>query len=88
MKRNRKHWLLALLLIVNKAFPETDKSALTEQFNKVVQHKVHTDGFDIDTFCGLSCCIPHPSRDDLNSYYLHLNWSEASGFMNLFNTNK
>jgi hypothetical protein len=23
-------------------------------------------------------------RDDLNSYYRHLNWSEASGFMNLF----
>jgi hypothetical protein len=73
---------------VNKAFPETDKTALTEQLNKAVLYKAHTAGFigmyDIDTFCGLSCYIPHPSRDDMNSYYLHLNWSEASGFVNLF----
>ncbi|MDR1115066.1 MAG: hypothetical protein LBL33_02745 [Tannerella sp.] len=73
---------------VNKAFPETDKTALTEQLNKVLLYKAHTSGFigmyDIDTFCGLSCYIPHPSRDDLNSYYRHLNWSQASGFMNLF----
>jgi hypothetical protein len=74
---------------VNKAFPETDKTALTEQLNKAVVYKAHTAGFigmyDIDTFCGLSCYIPHPFRDDLNSYYRHLNWSKASGFMNLFN---
>jgi hypothetical protein len=73
---------------VNKAFPETDKTALTEQLNKAVLYKAHTAGFigmyDIDTFCGLSCYIPHPSRDDLNSYYQHLNWSKASDFMNLF----
>ncbi|MDR1340381.1 MAG: hypothetical protein LBK58_10070 [Prevotellaceae bacterium] len=73
---------------VNKAFPETDKTALTEHLNKAILYKAHTDGFigmyDIDTFCGLSCYIPHPSRDDLNSYYLYLNWSQASGFMNLF----
>jgi hypothetical protein len=73
---------------INKAFPETDKTALTEQLNKVVLYKAHTDEFirmyDIDTFCGLSCYIPHPSRDDLNIYYQHLNWSKASGFVNLF----
>jgi hypothetical protein len=73
---------------VNKAFPETDKRALTEQLSKAVLYKAHTAGFigmyDIDTFCGLSCYIPHPFRDDLNGYYRHLNWSKASGFMNLF----
>jgi hypothetical protein len=73
---------------VNKAFPETDKTALTEQLNRAVLYKAHTAGFigmyDINTFCGLSCYIPHPSRDDLNSYYRYLNWSQASGFMNLF----
>jgi hypothetical protein len=77
---------------INRAFPETDKSAVTEQLNRAVLYKAHMDGFigkyEIDTFCGLSCYIPHPSRDDLNSYYRNLEWSKASGFMNLFNTNK
>jgi hypothetical protein len=62
--------------------------AAEEQLNRAVLYKAHTDGFigmyDIDTFCGLSCYIPYPSRDDLNSYYQHLNWSKASGFMSLF----
>jgi hypothetical protein len=73
---------------INRAFLEANKTALTEQLNRAVLYKAHTNGFigmyDIDTFCGLSCYIPHPSRDDLNNYYCYLNWSEASGFMNLF----
>jgi hypothetical protein len=71
-----------------KAFPQADLMALREQVNKTVIYKAHTPRFieeyDISTYCGLSCYIPHPQRNDLNTYYQQLKWCKASGFSQLF----
>jgi hypothetical protein len=70
---------------------------LREQLAATVLYKACTPQFieeyDIRTFCGLSCYIPHPQRNDLNSYYQQLGWCIDSGFsrlfqINFFNTNK
>ncbi len=67
---------------VNTVFPETDKSRFTDQLNKVVIYKAHTPMFlseyEIKTYCGLSCYIPHPLREDLNNYYKTLQWYKDS----------
>jgi hypothetical protein len=71
-----------------KAFPQADQTALREQVNKTVTYKAHTPRFieeyDISTYCGLSCYIPHPQRNDLNAYYQQLKWCKAAGFSKLF----
>jgi len=71
-----------------KAFPGANSDPLKEQLEKTIPYKAHTPSFieeyDIRTFCGLSCYIPHPQRNDLNTYYLQLDWSNASGFYQFF----
>ncbi len=73
---------------INHAFPDVDKQALMEQLNKTVLYKAHTpmfiEQYEINTYCGLSCYIPHLQRDDLNAYYQQLGWCAASGFTKLF----
>jgi hypothetical protein len=77
-----------LLDFLDKAFPETDKSPLTQQLDKTVPYKAHTEEFieqyAIDAYCGLSCYIPLAGRDDLNGYYQTLSWHAAGGFNLLF----
>ncbi|MDR1595269.1 MAG: hypothetical protein LBS43_12430 [Prevotellaceae bacterium] len=71
-----------------KAFPEADKRPLIEQLEKTVLYKAHTAEFiemyEINAYCGLSCYIPHSSRNDLNSYYKQLSWYQAGGYNKLF----
>ena len=73
---------------LEKAFPEADTNPLKAQLGKTVLYKAHTPRFieeyDILTYCGLSCYIPHPLRDDLNKSYQQLEWNRDSGFYNLF----
>jgi hypothetical protein len=68
---------------VDTVFPETDKSLFADQLNNAVVYKAHTPMFlseyEIKTYCGLSCYIPHPSREDLNNYYKTLQWYKDSG---------
>lgn len=40
--------------------------------------------YEIKTYCGLSCSIPHPQRNDLNSYYKTLKWYKSVGINNVF----
>lgn len=57
------------------------KRDLKEQLERVVVYKAHTPQFlmeyDITTYCGLSCYIPHPDRPDLNEFYKTLKWAQA-----------
>jgi hypothetical protein len=73
---------------ISKIAPEADKSLLTQQLNKTVLYKANTaqflEEYNIETYCGLSCYIPHPNRSDLSSYYKTLKWYAASGFNLLF----
>ncbi|MDR1097421.1 MAG: hypothetical protein LBL57_04750 [Tannerella sp.] len=73
---------------IDKAFPQADAAALREQLAATMLYKACTPQFieeyDIRTFCGLSCYIPHPQRNDLNSYYQQLGWCKAAGFSRLF----
>ena len=73
---------------LEKAFPDADTAPLKEQLDKTVLYQAHTprfiDEYDICTFCGLSCYIPHPQRDDLNTYYQQLDWCQVAGFYRLF----
>jgi hypothetical protein len=73
---------------VNKLLPEADKSLFIQQLGKTVLYRANTgrfiEAYDIETYCGLSCYIPHPDRDDLNGYYKTLGWYAASGFNLLF----
>jgi hypothetical protein len=77
-----------LLDFVNKVFPNADKRDFITQLEKVVMYKNHTPQFimqyDINTYCGLSCYIPHPQRNDLNTYYQQLQWCKTAGFSQLF----
>lgn len=73
---------------MEKVFPTADLAGLKRQLDKTVLYKVHTprliDEFDILAFCGLSCYIPHPHRDDLNVFYQQLAWCLDSGFYRFF----
>jgi hypothetical protein len=73
---------------INKVFPEADKTAFLTQLDKTVLYKAHTPMFlseyEINTYCGLSCYIPHSNRNDLNGYYKQLNWYKACGYDKLF----
>ncbi len=83
MDTYQEQYCFDLLDFINIVFPETDKSLFIDQLNKTVIYKAHTPMFlsqyVINTYCGLSCYIPHPSRNDLNDYYKTLGWSKASG---------
>ena len=67
-----------LLDFVDKLY-NGNKNSFIERLNKTTLYKAHTPRFiemyDITTYCGLSCYIPHPQRKDLNSYYRTLKWS-------------
>ncbi|MDR2286916.1 MAG: hypothetical protein LBE04_05520, partial [Prevotellaceae bacterium] len=73
---------------ITKAFPDADKRLLMEQLGKTVLYKANTaeflEKYEINTYCGLSCYIPHSSRNDLNSYYQQLGWYQAGGYNKLF----
>ena len=73
---------------LEKAFPDADFRQLEEQLSKTVLYKAHTPEFieeyAIETFCGLSCFVPHPKREDLNEFYQGLGWCLDSGFWRLF----
>ncbi|MDR1121803.1 MAG: hypothetical protein LBM08_12910 [Dysgonamonadaceae bacterium] len=83
-----EQYVFDFLDFTTKAFPQTNLIALREQINKTVIYKAHTPRFieeyDISTYCGLSCYIPHPQRNDLNTYYQQLKWCRAAGFSQLF----
>jgi len=74
----KEQYTFDLLDYVDKLFPDVDKSDFIAQLNKVVRYKNHTPQFlmeyDILTYCGLSCYIPHSEREDLNEYYKTLRW--------------
>ena len=57
----------------------SNKNSFIDRLNKTALYKAHTPRFiemyDINTYCGLSCYIPHPQRKDLNAYYSTLKWS-------------
>lgn len=69
---------------IEKLCPEADRSALEAQLAKTVAYRANTPSFiemfDIDTYCGLSCYIPHPERNDLNEFYRTLKWYVDGGF--------
>jgi hypothetical protein len=50
-------------------------------------YKNHTPEFigqyAIRTYCGLSCYIPHPDRQDLNEFYKTLQWSIDTSIINI-----
>ena len=77
-----------LLDFTDKLFPNVDKDDFITQLNKVVLNKYHTPQFimeyDINVFCGLSCYIPLPDRNDLNTYYKTLKWYRDAGLDYLF----
>ena len=68
---------------IAKASPDADKSAFQEQLGRAVLYRNATPMFlseyDISTYCGLSCYIFHPDRQDLNRYYKTLKWHEDAG---------
>jgi len=73
---------------VDKIFPNVNKDDFMTRLNKAVLYKYHTSRFaaeyDINTFCGLSCYIPLPGRDDLNAYYKSMKWYRDAGLNNLW----
>jgi hypothetical protein len=72
-----------LLDFVNQMLPDADKNSFAAQLEKTVLYKNHTPQFigqyDINTYCGLSCYILHPQRNDLNGFYKTLRWYIDSG---------
>jgi hypothetical protein len=72
---------------IKKTFPGADKKAFLEQLNRTVLYKNATPMFlseyEINTYCGLSCYIPHPGRPDLNTYYRTLKWHSDAGISKL-----
>jgi hypothetical protein len=76
-----------LLDFVSKVLPEADKTGFVLQLERAVLYKDHTPQFiqqyDINTYCGLSCYIPPPQRNDLTRYYKTLGWYAASGIQPL-----
>lgn len=73
---------------LDKAFPDADKSDWSAQLARAILYKANTprfiDAYNINSYCGLSCYIPHPYRQDLNDCYRTLNWTVDSRFIELF----
>jgi len=71
-----------LLDFIEKSFI-SDKTAFKAQLNRTILYKAHTPRFiemyEIRTYCGLSCYIPHFQCNDLNTYYSTLKWSVETG---------
>ena len=78
-----EQYVFDLLDFVEKVLPDANKADFIAQLNNVVRYKNHTPQFimqyDINTYCGLSCYIPHPGRNDLNAYYKTLKWYRDAG---------
>lgn len=72
---------------VTALLPEIDKSQFMDMLGKAVVYKAYTPMFlsehEVNAYCGLSCYIPHPSREDLNDYYKALQWYKDSGMEKL-----
>jgi hypothetical protein len=68
---------------IEKAFPDADKNAFLDRIGHTVLYKNATHEFlsmyEINTYCGLSCYIPHPGRLDLNTFYKTLKWYTDAG---------
>ena len=77
-----------LLDFVSQTFPQADKTHFISQLNKTILYKAHTPQllgmYDMNTYCGLSCYIPHPNRSDLSDYYKTLQWYDDAGIFKLF----
>ncbi len=77
-----------LLDFVRVSYPHAGIINFENQLNRAVLYKAHTPQFllkyDIRTYCGLSCYIPHPNRKDLNAYYKTLKWHQDAGINKLF----
>lgn len=84
----QEQYTFDLFDFVNRIFPDANKEDFIMQLNKVVLCKYHTPQFIlkyyINTYCGLSCYIPVPGRDDLNAYYKTLKWYQNAGLNYLF----
>lgn len=82
MDTYQEQYCFDLVDFVNTVFPVTDRNLFTDQLKKAVVYKAHTPMFlseyEIKTYCGLSCYIPHPLREDLNNYYKTLQWYKDS----------
>ncbi len=83
-----EQYVFDLFDFLDHAFPGVDKQSLIEQLNKTVLYKAYTpmfiEQYEIKTYCGMSCYIPHPQRDDLNAYYQQLGWCATARFTELF----
>ena len=63
---------------VRKAYPDADTQFFIQKLNRSILYKNSTPLFlsmyEIKTYCGLGCYIPHPDRNDLNAFYKTLQW--------------
>jgi hypothetical protein len=83
-----EQYVFDFLDFLDKAFSDMDKSDLSEQLAKTILYKDNTarfiDSYAITTYCGLSCYIPHPVRNDLNDSYKNMEWYTAAGLNQIF----
>ena len=83
-----EQYVFDLLDFVDKIFPNANKDDFIVKLNEAVLCKYHTPQFiqtyNINTYCGLSCYIPLPSRVDLNAFYKTLKWYQDAGLNYLF----
>ncbi len=74
--------------VIHVFLPNIENTSFDEIMEKIVIYKAHTQWFlleyEIKTYCGLSCYIPHPQREDLNTYYKSLKWYDAAGIYLIF----
>jgi len=85
---SEEQYVFDLSDFVANILPDANRAGFITQLNKVVRYKNHTPQFileyDINTYCGLSCYIPHPGRNDLTAYYKTLKWYSDAGLNYLF----
>jgi len=78
-----EQYVFDLADFVKKAYHHSDTQSFTFQLNRSILYKNATPMFlsmyEIETYCGLSCYIPCPEREDLNIYYKSLQWYKDTG---------
>jgi hypothetical protein len=83
-----EQYIFDFLDFIEKLCPDANNSELEAQLAKTVIYKANTPSFiemfDIDTYSGLSCYIPHPERNDLSKFYRTLKWYIEGGFNLIF----
>ena len=87
--RSGKHWFYDLEDIVAKAgATDEDLGRLGSAIEGCIIYKAATpsfmkpgNGFDINTFCGLSMYLPADGSADLDNYYRTLSWNRATGLV-------